>query len=460
MQGHERLSGFDAVISGTDDLVAVGKLFKPMRRPARDAGYGEHGRIERLGQIEHGVDESRIKIDVGADRAGIVVQFGHHLRGQGSDAVIQLEFPFFALFHGQFSRKFFENLAAGVGFCVNGVSHAVNQAALIENFFAQDLIEIILHRIARPVLADVCLDVLEHQRHLQVGAAVFGPLQRTEGGGDGGIGIRSGGRDDVRREGGVVAAAVFGVDDQADVQRLGFQVGEFIVPPQDVQDILRAGIFFDGSVNNERRTLIIAACAMAVDGKQGELCDELEGLAQDVFDVERVGGIVERIEIEHAAREHIHDVGRGRFHDDVAHKGLRQFAQIGKQGGKIGKLFFGGENAEEEKVYGFFKTETVFLDAVGDDVAHVDAAVEKFPVDFRFYAVNDSGSVDFGHFCQPAQNARALTVAQAAFDVVHVIQSRIDDIFLSEAGKIPDQRGVCGFHRIVLLPLSFDFFTL
>ena len=75
-KGFER---FDAVVGGTDDLVAVGKFFQAVRRPARDAGHGEHGGVERFGQIEHGIDESRIEIHVGTDRTGIVVQFRHHL---------------------------------------------------------------------------------------------------------------------------------------------------------------------------------------------------------------------------------------------------------------------------------------------------------------------------------------------------------------------------------------------
>ena len=267
--------------------------------------------------------------------------------------------------------------------------HAVDEPALVERLFAEDLVEIVFERVARPIFADVRFDVLKHERNFQIGAAVFGSLQRTEGRRHGGIGVRAGRSNDVGGKRGVVAAAVFGMDDQADVQRLCFQIGEFIVPAQDVQNVLRAGIFLDGAVDDEGRPVVIPPCAVAVHGEEGELRDELQGLPQDVFSGERIGRFVKGIKVEHAPCQHIHDVCGGRLHDDVPHEGLGEFPQFGEEQGKIRQLFCGRQDAEEQKIDGFFKPETVFLHAVVNDVADVDAAIKKFAFDLRLNPVDD-----------------------------------------------------------------------
>ena len=133
----------------------------------------------------------------------------------------------------------------------------------------------------------------------------------------------------MRGEGGVVAAAVFGVQDEAQVEHLRFQLGVSAVLAQHIQDIFRGGKVLSRLVDEERGVrMVVLVRLLRIDGEQGELGDELQGLAQNVAFGDVVRFRVVRIEGKHAAGEHIHHVFRGGFHDDVPHEGGGKGAEI------------------------------------------------------------------------------------------------------------------------------------
>ena len=68
---------------------------------------------------------------------------------------------------------------------------------------------------------DVLGHYVQHLLGADVGAAVAGALQGADGRRDGGIEVGVGGGDDAAGEGAVVAAAVLGVEHQAQIQQLG-----------------------------------------------------------------------------------------------------------------------------------------------------------------------------------------------------------------------------------------------
>ena len=82
------------------------------------------------------------------------------------------------------------------------------------------------------------LDVSHHLHDLEVRASVTGAFQGTERCRKDGVAVRPGGRHNPVREGGVVAAAMFHVQNKADVQKPRLQIGVFAVLSQHLQNVL------------------------------------------------------------------------------------------------------------------------------------------------------------------------------------------------------------------------------
>jgi len=57
----------DTFISRTDNLIHAYQFLDAMGRPANDPGNGKHGCVQFLGDAQHIVDESTVKIHIGAD---------------------------------------------------------------------------------------------------------------------------------------------------------------------------------------------------------------------------------------------------------------------------------------------------------------------------------------------------------------------------------------------------------
>ena len=97
------------------------------------------------------------------------------------------------------------------------MAHAVDQAGVVKGLLMQQLFQVILHRVLVAVIGDMFLHIVEHFDDLNVGAAVLGSLQRSQGRRDGGISIGAGGGDHVGGKGRVVSAAVLRVEHQGKV---------------------------------------------------------------------------------------------------------------------------------------------------------------------------------------------------------------------------------------------------
>ena len=126
-------------------------------------------------------------------------------------------------------HKVFEHHGAGVAEGVDRVAHAVDQALLVEGLAVDDAGQVVVHGGFVGGVGDVGADVVHHLHDLDVGTAVLGAFQAGKRRRNDRVGIRPGGADHAGGEGGVVAAAMLHMQQQGDVQHVGFQLGVFLV---------------------------------------------------------------------------------------------------------------------------------------------------------------------------------------------------------------------------------------
>ena len=163
--------------------------------------------------------------------------------------------------------------------------------------------------------------IVHHLHDLDVGAAVLGAFQAAKRRGHHRVGVRPGGGHYAGGEGGVVAAAVLHVQQQRDVQHVGFQVGVLPVGAQHLEQVFGGGKLRPGTVDvHAAVALIIMVGMVAVDRQHGEHADELDALFQLGLQVGFADVVVIAGQREHAAGQRVHQVLAGRFHDDVPHK--------------------------------------------------------------------------------------------------------------------------------------------
>ena len=95
-------------------------------------------------------------------------------------------------------------------------------------------------------------------------------------------------------ESGVIAAAVLGVEHQADVQNVGLPEGVGGIGAQQGENVLGSGQLGAGRVDIERIALFVVVCLVAVHRVEGEGGDELHTLAHHIGQGDVVGLVVIR----------------------------------------------------------------------------------------------------------------------------------------------------------------------
>ena len=185
-----------------------------MRAPAHDPRHGEKRGIDLARDANQVVDEARVEVHVGAERLVAAFDLIDRLDGDLLDALHEFELLQAAFLDGQVPGHFLQQDGARVGFRVDRVADAVDEAAAVERRAGKqpahaggDLVFVL------PV-ADLLLHEGDHVADLEVRATMLGPFQGADAGGDGRERVRARGRSHADREGGVVTAAVLGVEDQ------------------------------------------------------------------------------------------------------------------------------------------------------------------------------------------------------------------------------------------------------
>ncbi|MPN16421.1 hypothetical protein SDC9_163761 [bioreactor metagenome] len=115
------------------------------------------------------------------------------------------------------------------------MSHAVDQTGTVTRLAVDELHQKGLNLFLVFPIAYAFFDMIQHFHHFDIGSAVTGAFQRTDRGGNRRIGIGAGRRKDAGGEGGIVAAAVFGVQHQAQIQQPRFFGGEIRIGPNRMQ---------------------------------------------------------------------------------------------------------------------------------------------------------------------------------------------------------------------------------
>ena len=183
--------------------------------------------------------------------------------------------------------------------------------------------------------------------------------------------------------------------------------------------------------------VIIFVCDLAVSGKQRKTRNELQTLFERVARGRPVGALVIRIKAQNAAREHVHHVRRGVFHDDVAHEIRGQGAKIAEHFRETRQLFGVGQFSEKQEIRRLFKAESAALVKAVHQIVDIDTAVKKLAVAGDLVAVGVLfEGVDLRDLGKPADNSVTVHVPQSALDVVFFVKLRIDRAALeAQLGK-------------------------
>ena len=189
------------------------------------------------------------------------------------------------------------------------MSDAVNQTGAVESLLIHYLFEILPDSVLVVPVENVGLYILQHVLCPEVRAAVAEALQRGDSRRDSRIGVCAGGGDDVGGEGRVVAAAVLGVDNERDIENIGFKRGELPVGAQHIKDILGGGVFgLRVAYEKALMQLEVFVGAVSVHGNEGHFGYYLYRLAQDVLGGDILRILVVGIKREYAFLERVHNV--------------------------------------------------------------------------------------------------------------------------------------------------------
>ena len=322
-----------------------------MSAPARDARDGEQRRKEVRRDIQHLINEAGIHIHIGAHDLFMPRDLGEHARRHALDRLHQLQLVEHAALGGQRAGALPQDDGARIGQGIDRVAHAVDQAAAVAKLAAQDAADAVGHGVIVLPVADGLLDEGELRQHLPVRAAVLRPLQRADGRGDGGIGVRPRGRDGAAGERGVIAAAVLCMAHKAQVEQPRLLLGEVLVRADHAQEVLRRGQLRLRPVEIEAVVVkIMPLYNIGIGRDDREARNELDGLAHHILDTQAVRVRVAGIQGKDGPPELVHDVVARIFQDHVLRKILRQIRKIMQQALEHVVLLLIGQVAEEQQV--------------------------------------------------------------------------------------------------------------
>ena len=254
-------------------------------------------------------------------------------------------------------------------------------------------------------------------------------LERKRGGGDGGVHVRVGGRDDVRHEAGIVATAVLCVEDEREVERLRLELGVLAVLADEAEQVLRRSFFGIGVTQHEGvAQVVVGLRAVRVGGDRRERGDQPHGLAEVRLEVEGVGVLVVGVGGQHRARDGVHQVLAGGADDGLLLEAVGQAAILGEDLLPVGKLLLGREPAEQEQVGAFLEAEPVVLLAAAHQVHHVEASVEQLAWHGLLLAFGHNVAVHVADAGEAHQHASAVGIAQTPLNAVLVVQRGVDRV--------------------------------
>ena len=227
------------------------------------------------------------------------------------------------------------------------MAHPIDFAGPVARLPADELFEERRDLIVVVPIPHPGLDRLQHLHDLDVRPAVQRALEGSDSRRDGRIGVGPRRGQHTGGEGGIVPAAVLGVEHQTQVEQLGFFIGIRGVGTDGAQDGFGGGKPGLERMDIHAFPVIVPALdliGIAHDGRKHG--NKLNGLAQHVFGGEIVGIVVVRIQGEDRPGQLVHDIGRRGLDDHILGKIVRKLPAFGQKRGKRFQLFPGGQPAE------------------------------------------------------------------------------------------------------------------
>ena len=350
--------------------------------------------------------------------------------------LVQVELLLEPLLLGKASGVLLEHHRPGIRHGVHRMAHTVDQAAAVKHFPVDHLLQIIGYGSLVAPVGHMSLDVGEHVFHLQVGAAVPGAFQGTQGSRHCRVCIRSGGRYHMGGKGGVVSASVLRVKHQADIQHPGFQLCILAVVPHHPQNVFRCGKLRAGIADHQAFPVVVVLVGViAVNGNQRHGADQGQGLTQHVGDGNIIRLIIVGIQRQHALLQAVHNVGAGRFHNHVPHKLAGKLPVLSQQVDKSPQLPFVRQFPEQQQISRLLKVEAAVLKAFNQFFYIIPLEVE-FTVNGHQLAVHRSGGYHIRNLRQACKHAFTVGFPQPPFHVIFLVQVQVHG---RGAHTVPDQ---------------------
>ena len=399
-----------------------------MGAPAYAAAHGEKRGVEIARDVEHVVDEPRVKIDVGADVFGAGMELLDDRRAELLDHLVELHLVKTVLGPGELSGLPLQKLGAGIRNRIYRMSQPVDEARPVARLLLGDLSQVRLDGLGVVPILHVFLYLVHLLHDAQIRSSVAGPLEGKNGRGYRRIDVGVGARHDVGYERGVVSAAVLRMKNERQIESLGLKLRVAPVLADKGEKVLRARLLGIGVADHERAAHVIMHLRLIrVCGDRRHDADYGDGSLKAFLDrkiVEGVlfGNILERHGEENRAGDGVHDIGRRMAQNRVFLESVGKFAVHAEFRLPIDEFARRGKFAEHQKIRALLVTVAVLLAVGGDEILHAYAAIVELAGDRDLLAFGNDVAVNVAYGRKPHEDAGSVIVAQTAFHAVLSIQ--------------------------------------
>ena len=230
----------------------------------------------------------------------------------------------------------------------------------------------------------------------------------------------------MRGEGGVVAAAVLGVEHQTEVQQLGLKRRVGRVLAQHHQEVLRRRAARHRVAHEERLPVVIVHLRLIGIGRhRGEARHQVDALAQHRRDAHRIGRLVIAVSRENRPCQGVHDVP-ARLADNLFQQQIGQRALGVQDRVPLFQLGLVRQLPEEQQIRRLLEAGAPFALEAVHQFLHVHPAIELLARHRDQLILVHHVAVNRADTRQPNQHARAILVAQTALHVVAPVKLRVD----------------------------------
>ena len=218
------------------------------------------------------------------------------------------------------------------------------------------------------------------------------------------------------------------VQQQGNVQHVGFQIGVLPVRTQHLEQVLGSGKLGPRPVNvHAAVALVIMVGMVSVDRQHGENTDQLDALLQLGLQIALADIVVIAGQGQHTAGQGIHKILAGRLHDDIPYKVGGQIPALGQTILEGFQLGFVGQIPQQQQI-GRLLEGIALAPQPPDQVIDVVAAIPQLAVAGDLLAVALLEGINAGNVGDARQHTLAVLVAQTALDVIPGKQRRVHPV--------------------------------